>query len=205
MAHVTLIWQLLGNRVDLKAAHPKMRFMTTDGKLQKCPSCRYRLAGLPDVHQCPECGFEYDKRMVVIQQHAKIAWIWLGVNGMGIALALFVIVLSGTTPVVFYIMLIASFASIFPAARTVFFKRRHTALVWEGGLAFLLADGTNRGRYSWEQIHHVEYARFGGHVRLVGHDGSIVDRIAQAFFGSDRQTRSFVEIANRCRTECCGE
>jgi hypothetical protein len=34
-----------------------------------CPRCRYDLAGLPDTHVCPECGFEYDPHAKVIRLH----------------------------------------------------------------------------------------------------------------------------------------
>jgi len=33
-----------------------------DSILGVCPVCRYSLVGLPRKHNCPECGFLYDKR-----------------------------------------------------------------------------------------------------------------------------------------------
>jgi hypothetical protein len=32
-----------------------------------CPACSYRLNGLPLVHTCPECGFDYDPHAEVIE------------------------------------------------------------------------------------------------------------------------------------------
>jgi hypothetical protein len=34
--------------------------------VQRCPVCEYDLAGLPAAHACPECGFEYDERTIVL-------------------------------------------------------------------------------------------------------------------------------------------
>jgi len=35
-------------------------------KLRRCPACDYDLVGLPANHRCPECGFEYNDRMMLI-------------------------------------------------------------------------------------------------------------------------------------------
>jgi hypothetical protein len=45
-----------------------------------CPRCSYDLTGLPDVHTCPECGFEYDPlaRSIVLRGRRVYAFnlIW---------------------------------------------------------------------------------------------------------------------------------
>lgn len=35
--------------------------------LDRCPACRYSLQGLPSVYRCPECGFEYDDKTLVVE------------------------------------------------------------------------------------------------------------------------------------------
>lgn len=35
-------------------------------RLKECPQCGYFLFGLPESGKCPECGFEYNSRMLVI-------------------------------------------------------------------------------------------------------------------------------------------
>ena len=143
--------------------------------------------------------------MVVIQQHAKIAWIMLCLFGFSLGGAVNKLVSSGTATVANLALTIALSCGVIAAVRTVFFKKRSTALVWEGGLAFVTADGISVGRYSWEEIRHVEYTRIGGEARLVGHDDSTVDRITQDFFGSNRQTKAFIEIANQFQKESCSD
>jgi hypothetical protein len=36
-----------------------------------CPRCQYDLAGLPEVHTCPECGFEFDPHAIFIRLKVK--------------------------------------------------------------------------------------------------------------------------------------
>ncbi|HEY3245722.1 MAG TPA: hypothetical protein VGM03_20445 [Phycisphaerae bacterium] len=36
-------------------------------RLKQCPICGYSLRGLPRRHRCPECGFEYDECMFVLE------------------------------------------------------------------------------------------------------------------------------------------
>jgi len=40
--------------------------MPVTSTLDRCPRCRYRLTGLPDVHTGADCGIEYDKRIAVV-------------------------------------------------------------------------------------------------------------------------------------------
>ena len=42
-----------------------------DSELNRCPLCNYSLRGLPDRHACPECGFSYDKQMIVERPNVK--------------------------------------------------------------------------------------------------------------------------------------
>jgi len=51
--------------------------------LARCPLCGYRLEGLPSRHRCPECGFEYDQRMELIEQSSVVATFF--VFGLAIA------------------------------------------------------------------------------------------------------------------------
>ena len=37
-----------------------------NNRIAKCPRCSYDLTGLPDKHQCPECGLSYDRDSEVI-------------------------------------------------------------------------------------------------------------------------------------------
>lgn len=40
-------------------------------RLRYCPDCGYLLHGLPELGRCPECGFDYDRRMIVLY-----GWAW---------------------------------------------------------------------------------------------------------------------------------
>ncbi len=36
-------------------------------RLPECPACLYDLSGLPDEHECPECGLQYDRSMALLR------------------------------------------------------------------------------------------------------------------------------------------
>lgn len=36
-------------------------------RLTHCPQCEYDLAGLPEKHACPECGYAYSKDAIVVR------------------------------------------------------------------------------------------------------------------------------------------
>ena len=69
-----------------------MKRLPTILRLTTCPKCRYSLAGLPAVHACPECGFEFDATMTcldvwVSDEEPKI----LTLLGNGISTIVFVL------------------------------------------------------------------------------------------------------------------
>jgi hypothetical protein len=46
-------------------------------RLTLCPRCNYDLGALPRRHRCPECGFEYDENMFLLE-----GWVLLGAWGL---------------------------------------------------------------------------------------------------------------------------
>ncbi|MBI3835820.1 MAG: hypothetical protein HY287_15955 [Planctomycetes bacterium] len=40
-----------------------------------CPRCQYDLTGLPEIHTCPECGFDYDSNAIFVRlKIGRILW-----------------------------------------------------------------------------------------------------------------------------------
>ncbi len=59
-------------RQDLRGGRPvgcpvSMRADLPVLRLRRCPRCEYDLGALPARHRCPECGFEYDPAMFVLE------------------------------------------------------------------------------------------------------------------------------------------
>ena len=54
-----------------------------------CPICRYTLAGLPEKHRCPECGFEYNKDATAFFPPPRGRVWWVGFYGAIVIVAVF--------------------------------------------------------------------------------------------------------------------
>lgn len=59
--------------------------------LDRCPFCGYLLRGLPELHDCPECGQPFDRRWEVFGTESfwsRLSWYWRLLIGLGqVALA----------------------------------------------------------------------------------------------------------------------
>ncbi len=64
------------------STHPDLR-------LTRCPKCDYDISQLPAAHRCPECGFEYDEKMLLLEGwrvpglgNSRQLLIFAGVSGL---------------------------------------------------------------------------------------------------------------------------
>jgi len=55
-------------------------------RLKRCPVCEYGLCGLPSRHQCPECGFAYDEKTLVLRPEGHRRWILVTISILVIVL-----------------------------------------------------------------------------------------------------------------------
>ncbi len=175
--------------------------MSSDTPLQKCPRCRYSLTGLPDIHRCPECAFEYDKRMVVIEQSAKLSWFLVGMYSVGALMWTSYLAATSSFGWGSLILTVFWFATFLGARQSIRLRNRSKALLWPDGLILLPAQGDFMYYASWDDVSRVEYDRLGGGAKLLAHDGSTLHAVPYDFFGSGRISKEFIAAANRIREQ----
>jgi len=161
---------------------------------ERCPRCDYSLAGLPDKHRCPECGFEYERRMLVIRQSSRYTFIYVG-------LAVFCVI--GVIPPLLIggRMLLLAFNSVCVAGMFLSFahlRRRNRAVLSSRGFSLISRNGPPR-EFRWREVGAVEYKSFGGGVTVRGTDGNKLHEIPAEFFGSQRKVRQFLAAADEWR------
>jgi len=158
--------------------------------LIRCPLCTYSLRGLPDRHRCPECGYDYDQRMEVIEQSATLAVIFLGCLAMA-AVGLFIlwpIQLRGLGVVFAPIGLVYMLWYV-----TRFFAGYHNKVVIGPDGIQLIKRRRVRDRFSWSQISRVTGGR--GSVELRDRHDCILHSVTEGFLGSDNRLKQLREVA----------
>lgn len=162
---------------------------TEPRKLERCPVCDYRLEGLPDVHRCPECSFEYDKRMQVVEQSSVYACY----------AALLSLFFGGCVMMTRYWGNIYTWVAIVCAlafgnyARRFFRGNFNRVIIWEQGI-LLIKRGRLSNQIDREKIGSIE---FDTNAILVNKDNNTEwDAITAATVGSERRL-SEVELLTR--------
>src|SRR5262245_5584938 len=102
--------------------------------LQRCPICSYPLEGLPEIHKCPECAFDYDKKMIVVEQSPQL----LIILTLGFTFLLVGVVFGGSLRIGLLQLIFVPVGLVFNVIILWRFvrKQRNRAVVWPGGIIF---------------------------------------------------------------------
>lgn len=158
--------------------------------LVRCPICAYSLYGLPDRHRCPECGFDYDQGMEVIEQSATLAVIFVGCLAMA-AVGTFLMwpirlrglgIVFAPIGVVYMVWYVARF----------FTGYRNKVVIGPDGI-WLIQRRRVRSRFAWNQISRITGGK--GSVEIRDMHDRILHMITEGFLGSDRGLTQLRELA----------
>lgn len=169
-------------------------------EIRACPSCEYDLAGLPDEHTCPECGFEYDPDAVVIHLPGKAPAVG-NLLGVGI-LALLVIqqIMRVTTggdsysDAFTFIMLVLCVATIL-CEFLGYVAGKHRFILNRNGVRVEHPDVTNE-TVRWSDIRRAKYSWVWGSLHLLGQDGRVLREFTMAQLGRGKTGRKCAKLIN---------
>ena len=164
---------------------------------ETCPICEYSLYALPNVRRCPQCGFQYDRDMQVIRQSSRHAVLALALAVVPLTCGVAAI-LSGKAVNLLQVLEIVGLAAAGFIAWRVILGHRNKAILWPGGIV-LIGRARKPERFSWKQVHRINYAWFGGAAQLIANCGTTIANIEQDFFGSNAKTLAFIKAAKEWR------
>ncbi len=177
----------------------------TELALKRCPLCDYSLTGLPDRHACPECGFSYDKRVLVETISSKrhlLAGLVLAAASLYSLCMWGWMSFRGTVPS--FPGVFALLAPFFPMCGWFGYlwrRRVNNKIIVSDGSLQVIRKGKLSPVYSWDKIESVKRSNVNGCAIVYLRDGNTVKLFGQDFFGSHRKTEEFVGKLRRCHDE----
>jgi hypothetical protein len=159
--------------------------------LETCPSCGYSLTGLPDTHDCPECGFFFERNARVFRRTKHpVREITLVV-----LYACFLLILVYKNPEPRLFILTAAFAVI--AGWRLHASRRPSPMVIVSQTCVRIVDddGTERV-HDVEKLGKAHWSFITGWFTLQARDDLPLDQFEGALTGSNRHARQAVRLFN---------
>lgn len=174
-----------------RGAYESVERRHSHNRLTRCPSCAYQLAGLPDHHRCPECGFPYELDTVVFPQ---LRWPWIAVClGNGVLFLAGILILLWRAQV--NIALVGGAVGLAGTAWRVLQAKRFVLV--SGTSLRVVTQNEPERRFEIESIVGATWSRVDGAVEVHTHDGATLVRIPKSVLWSHRRSRELAATIGR--------
>jgi len=161
-----------------------------------CPRCSYELTGLPAVHTCPECGFEYDSLSTSITLRGRRVYLEDLIKSVVVGVAVFGPWSVRSGPAVEKEIVVVFLGIVVSSALYGLWKREGLPcllLLNRRGLTFH-PPSFGMTLLSWGEIRRARCSWVTGALCIIGHDGQTLLRCPYRTLGTLR-------IAKRCAAE----
>jgi hypothetical protein len=163
---LSLAGRKLTKAVGMESAHDSKDF-----PLQLCLCCGYSLAGLPSIHQCPECGLPYSPHSFAIEVKPTQKLLPAVVSLVGWAAMGFLLFRSFGIPVVTFLVMLAVFAVA--AYQFLVGRLGRRLIVDERGL-HLTSRGRLQQSLGWKEISAFYFSSIDGGLLARKRDGKSI-------------------------------
>ena len=162
----------------------------------KCPECGYDLHGLPQQHECPECGLVYGRGVRVFRRTPRTSWLELCV---GVVLALWIAVGFATAPWRGGNSLIVNGVAV--ACATVFWiiwrRHRRSCYVLLTSEQIVYREGNKpRARASLATVREAKYLSFASQVVLLDEKGDLAALLPRLEYPRGHRDRELCAAIN---------
>ena len=140
--------------------------------MHPCPKCKYDLTGLPEVHACPECGFEYDPHTELFD---------IGPPYVSSSKALVILSLCAVSFVLAFYFRIAGesffWMSMVVVVVVMYLRRPHSAkhvLIANRQGIFIIRPATSDQHIPWSNIHEIRHNWLTGAIQFIDRENKNV-------------------------------
>lgn len=158
--------------------------------LELCPVCCYCLEGLPDNHICPECGFEYDRRMKVFDQSPALAILLGTFIALTLLLTLYDQTKLGTASGILGLIGMLYWSIWYVSRYSI--KKRNRGVVGPHAI-YLISDGSILHKFKCDEISSIKVKARSGEIMLFGFRDAY--QVGDEFFGSHKWLVEFFKCA----------
>ncbi len=154
-----------------------------------CPMCKYCLAGLPDEHTCPECGFAYERDSEVIQASVPT---WLLFTCSGVVLAI------GTTIWIWRNRLLVFLLGAYSLVEALWHWGRPGNMVLVSRRSIrIFRYGRDEESHDMALVGSAKWSWVTGRVTIQREDGGVLARIPSRLLNSNRRAKQLVSVIRK--------